>query len=335
MSRPKAVAASSSTPRAFETTTNAVAGPSSQPYFPIPFRLDTSRSVPSTPARLLHRVSQPSSFSRSSTPSHITPRARSTSTFSTRTQVDEDATLLQRKRADSVKKMVNTWDLLAEKYGSIGIHDDDEIDILTSDIITNRGRLKTMKAHKDIGLEMYEDEDETITEVMSETGEEESLSDSDDDVFASWDVDMQTGPKRPQRVWTDQDQDDLEEFMKKEKERKAMELDTDEDADGEDGWSSEDQESCRSASPSPVLDSGSILALLKAEDEESEDELLKFDPDAQRNTPVPLRKRQVSLCFELSISSKLILTRLSHKSSSLYTPYMIWEAGPSRLCHQY
>lgn len=49
------------------------------------------------------------------------------------------------KRYISNLKLGNTWDLIAAKYGNIDAEVDDEVDILTGEIISDRGHLRNLE----------------------------------------------------------------------------------------------------------------------------------------------------------------------------------------------
>lgn len=284
------------------TASDPIAGPS-RPYFPRPFRLDALRET-AAPAR--ESASRQASSSRSSTPIRPTPRARSSSAYSSRTQQDDDDALLNKKRADSVKKMVDSWDLLREKYGSVGLNEDDEIDIKTGEIMKNRGRIKAMVPRKGIGEESDEEDAETQT-VASEV-EDEVLS--DEDVLAGLgDVDCQTREQAPTRVWTDQDREDLAAFLRDEAELRELgdngddgdveELDSS-DEEGDGASQASGSSPIRSSSPNTSGNGDSAVNGDDLDGSDSEDELLSFDPDAVKVTPV--RPHHVSQPIQVNLN---------------------------------
>jgi hypothetical protein len=271
---------------------NAIAGPSSQPFFPIPFRLDTRPKKVSTPSP---RRPIPSTSSRSSTPIRPAIRARSSSTYSARTQVDEDAAQLDARRADSVRKMVDIWNNLASRY-STKSHENDEIIINTGEVVADRGRIRNMVPMRDIGEDSDDDEDEETMTVVSETGVE-SL-DSDEDELGGWDIDPQVRIMPVKRVDSELDQRELRQFLLEEEERKEM--DENEDADEEEGWTSDDESDGDDESRSDFLEGSQESS--EDSEEDSEDELLAVDFEASRVTPVPTRARLVSLSSLLRVN---------------------------------
>ncbi|KAK6906150.1 hypothetical protein I203_100134 [Kwoniella mangroviensis CBS 8507] len=213
----------------------------------------SSSSRSSTPS--LHRKSSsifgdgfstptPSSHTRYSTPSlnggSSTPvfypngaRFRSQSVLSTSQREDE---LINKKRLDSFRKLKSSWDLLKEKYGSISLEDDDEIDLRTGKVVKDRGRLRDY-----VGREFGEipiSDNETQTDGDGESkGEGGYEIDSDEDEIGLWDERSGLDPQitEPPLLWemennlrrtkswvSVEDEDDLKEFLSLEAHRNRL-----------------------------------------------------------------------------------------------------------------
>ncbi|WWC98099.1 hypothetical protein V866_004990 [Kwoniella sp. B9012] len=190
----------------------------------------------STPPPSLHtRYSTPSLNGGSSTPVFYPngARFRSQSVLSTSQREDE---LINRKRLDSFHKLKSSWDLLKEKYGSISLEDDDEIDLRTGKVVKDRGRLRDY-----VGREFGEipiSDNETQTDGDGESkGEGGYEIDSDEDEIGLWDERSGLDPQvtEPPLLWemenklrrtkswvSEEDQDDLKEFLSLEAQRNRL-----------------------------------------------------------------------------------------------------------------
>ena len=164
-------------------------------------------------------------FSRSSTPGYLAPRYRSASVATTDAAKKARETDIKRRQA--AQRCMSTWEALMDKYGAIGVDEDDEVDILTGRILVNRGRVDRMEM-TDWGDILgspeggSDDEDDGATEV----GEE----DPDRDELAGWSDDEPLRIARPPlapRTWTAEDEADLAAFRRAETERRTL---NDEDA---------------------------------------------------------------------------------------------------------
>ncbi|WVW79492.1 hypothetical protein I302_101461 [Kwoniella bestiolae CBS 10118] len=193
-----------------------------------------------TPA-LNHRYSTSSLSGRSSTPIFYPngARFRSQSVLSTSQKEDE---LINKKRLDSFHKLKSSWDLLKEKYGSISLEDDDEIDLRTGKVVKDRGRLREYVG-RDFGE--VSDTEETQTQTDGESKGEGYEIDSDEDEIGLWDERSGLDPQvaEPPLLWevernlrrtkswvSEEDQDDLKEFLSMEAQRNRL-LGNDDDDD--------------------------------------------------------------------------------------------------------
>lgn len=116
---------------------------------------------------------------------------------------------LHQTRLGSVKQLQASWELLATKYGDIGLEDDDEIDLRTGLIVTDRGRVDRMEP-AEFGARR--------------PGEAES-SDEEDGEYAESDVSDDSSseddgrPDLPRGWKSKEDREALEEFLKIDAER--------------------------------------------------------------------------------------------------------------------
>ncbi|WWC72979.1 uncharacterized protein I206_106943 [Kwoniella pini CBS 10737] len=264
----------------------SIAGPSRCPYNTPSIHSDppsTSRaSSPSLKGRSstpsLYRGSSVSSiYRRSSTPSLLgrssTPilfpnggRIRSNS-VKAKSQTDEEKRQeeIEKRKIDSQQKLKSAWELIKEKYGSIRIEDDDEIDLRTGKITRDRGKLREYVGREFGQVSDNEDEDGGGSSIFGGTqvGETEFEFESDEDELGQWDersgLDLQYSDaplfeeeeemlKKNESWDTPEAQNDLEEFLRLEAEQKkifGLDNDVSEDADTEeidDGSSSEDHD---------------------------------------------------------------------------------------------
>lgn len=171
------------------------------------------------------------------------------------------------KRRESANRLKQTWELLHEKYGNVPIEDDDEVDLLAGD---------AGKCVKFGGFLLRQpDRNPVLAGWINDTGAEDRHERTDDDELGGWNeqsgLDEQYGelpPPQPARFRrTEEDDEDLREFMRAEARRREIEGDypaesRDEDGDesrdeDEEGWSQSDWRS-RSASPATSDDAGSV-----------------------------------------------------------------------------
>ncbi|GFZ47322.1 hypothetical protein JCM24511_05065 [Saitozyma sp. JCM 24511] len=289
----------------------AEAGPSTPSgFFPAPFRVSEYRRS-STP----YRSSTPAACS-SPGPGYLPPRFRSSSVVS---RSGEDETL-RSQRFESVQRLKSTWELLAEKYGSVELEDDDEVDILSGRVVRDRGRLRSLDRREFGEISENEQEVDTETEVSvtgdggSKRGDGDEEDEEDQDELGEWGersgLDMQTpAPEErpPEPRWTEEDEADLESFLREEaKRRTAIPGEglsgrrSSGEPGSEAGWESEEDQSDRDIPfvISPRRHGTRVyneLEDLFPEDEnvsevsaeESEDELLEVDEEATRKTPAP------------------------------------------------
>lgn len=257
-----------------------IAGPSRR-YFPAPFRVDSVRSF--TPGPNF------GSASRASTPGYLPPRYRSASVVSHRTRETEEQ-INREQRRQSALKLKLTWDQLFDKYGGIGLDEDDEVDLLTGRVVKDRGRIaKWVKRDfgefsDDSSVSGTEGEGEVGTDVGTDVGT--TLDSDEDELAADWEEEEIQEEPAP-RPWTLDDETDLASFLRAEEERK----------EGDDLFEEErPPDSHQSLDPrhhgTRVYDDSEDLFESGSEDSESEDELLGVDNDAIRKTPACL-----SVCF--------------------------------------
>ncbi|WWD21303.1 hypothetical protein CI109_105787 [Kwoniella shandongensis] len=267
------------------------AGPSRVGYSTTPFRQLDTLSYSRPPL---------SSSSRSSTPLYPNgARFRSGSVFS-REQFKKEE--ISRKRQESRNRLRSTWDLLFEKYRDV--EDDDEIDLVTGEVVKDRGRLRAV-AGRDFGEISESDEDGEGSSALD--GPEVFEFESDEDEIGDWDDRSGLDPQLPdsedveeeeeQRpAWTTDDQHDYEEFMRAEAMRKRDDSDEDDAEDLDRNLSfrtpsappSSDHEFDKHISPrsrgTRILPLPSLDDLFKSDgeddEESSEDELAVIDNDS-------------------------------------------------------
>lgn len=256
-----------------------VAGPSKpRSFFPAPFRIPLDCSGPDS--------------SRSSTPIHLATRFRSASVFSNRAEEE-----LRKKRHESVQRLRSTWELINEKYGSVLPEEDDEIDLRRCKVVKDRGYLRRQE-RREFG-EITDNEEESS--VLG--GPDVAEFDSDEDELGAWDdrsgLDLQIpDPESPPRR-TQEDEDDLQAFLRAEAERRLVTADTQDDGDS--SGASSDGERGRTTS-SWGLDDGyeampwrmrrtrisvgleDLFPEYDGMKDGSEDELLQQDSDAEEAT---------------------------------------------------
>lgn len=203
-------------------------------------------SFPALATADYHFAGPVGSSSRSSTPrsSSVRPRSRSVSVFSrsgSRAGDDErrrwDAAearrreeKLKKERLEKAQRLRSTWDLLLEKYGRFLPEEDDEVDILTGRVTKDRGHVRSLRTYDfgDISLSEPEPVENNVG------GPESAAFDSDEDELGDWGdrsgLDLQVSPVKDlrRRVWTVEDEDDLQAFMRAESGRKDLD-DSDEE----------------------------------------------------------------------------------------------------------
>lgn len=134
---------------------------------------------------------------------------------------------LKRKLHDSHLRLVDTFEAIGQKYGSVPLEEDDEVDIFTGQITRDRGRLKSLEARPfaeglDYFGEAVEDEGEPPRRWQSEpvTGPESVIFGDDEDELGDWDersgLDPQMPPREIEQPWTTEDLDDLNSFLRAE-----------------------------------------------------------------------------------------------------------------------
>ena len=237
--------------------------------------------------------------SRYSSPNPLGVRIRSQSVA--HGSFNTDAQIRVRIRATE-PQLQNAWDALEERWGNIDPDEDDEIDLISGQVIKPRGLLQRLLED---GYDGY-----------SEALEEEPISvDPDEDELGNptFGLDDQTGILVPgdgidleRNEW---DRDLMGEFMRAEAARGGLIN----DSAGEEG--SESDSSTREVRMSPRLHGTRLLsAPLVLSDEESEDELeMENDPEATRRTP--FRETVCLQCGQADDSQ--LRTRDSVQSSGL------------------
>ncbi|OCF35695.1 hypothetical protein I316_02750 [Kwoniella heveanensis BCC8398] len=181
-----------------------------------------------------HAYGSAPSSSRSSTPV-LYPngaRFRSVSVVNADQQGDAD---FRRKRVESVARLRTAWDLINEKYGSVALEDDDEIDLRTGEIVRDRGKLRDYVKR---GFGEVSDSDEGDDVASSVAGGTEI--DPDDDELGGWADQSGLDPQGPEhpllqqeiKPWdTAEDLQDLKEFYRLEAERAKAAGELPEDGD--------------------------------------------------------------------------------------------------------
>lgn len=222
------------------TRPNSVAPSRSSPsFFTTPLRFSSVR--PSTPT--------PQS-SRNARASSLLPSNASLAAFHGHPLLPHDLSVdqqLEQDRRLSSQRLLDTWENIAQKYGDIDPQEDDEVDILTGEIVVNRGKLKAME-RVEIGeacgdlFEDLDEEEEDSQDAPDSSQTEELEQDEDHDVLDVWDnadveqqietnipdflkpelerLDPAVLPK-PNARWSREDDADLKEFLKSEEEKRA------------------------------------------------------------------------------------------------------------------
>jgi len=208
---------------------------------------------------------------------------------------------LRKKRTESVKRLRTTWELINEKYGSVLPEEDDEIDLRRGKVVKDRGWLRRQE-RREFGEISDRDEESSVL------GGPETVSfDSDEDELGAWDErsgldiqvpELEEEPSPPRR--TQEDEDDLKAFLRAEVERKLAlgdvpEEERSENSSSEDegtGWTTSSwggrEDSLDALSPRlrRTRISVGLEDLFPADEdrmeEESEDELLRHDSDAEQ-----------------------------------------------------
>lgn len=193
-----------------------------------------AKSAPAPPARASNALSvyQDDLFplsklvagpSRRPPPSPTTgPRFRTAIHY--RSWADQE---LKRKLHDSHLRLVDTFESIGQKYGSVPPEEDDEIDIFTGKITRDRGRLRSLEARPFAeGIQFFdeavEDDGEPPMRWHSEpvAGPESVIFGDDEDELGDWDersgLDPQMPPQEIEQPWTREDLDDLDSFLRAE-----------------------------------------------------------------------------------------------------------------------
>ena len=213
-------------------------------------------------------------------------------TASIRREAEEQAAReLALERQASRQRVLSVWDNLEQRY-SRALDDDDIVDLETLTLVQDTGTLRQI-ADAPFGSLAAQDE-------LSE-------NDEDDDELGNWDDErysaehawnrLQTGGEPRQR--TQEDEQDLKEFLRAEKQRRRERGEQDEEEEdyshtereteaittenGEDG-----DESVSSFRPTPSQDAHTTSASgSDQEEDESEDELDGLTPVKQKTRPAP------------------------------------------------
>ncbi|WVF65416.1 hypothetical protein IAT40_000143 [Kwoniella sp. CBS 6097] len=172
-----------------------------------------------------HGYGSAPSSSRSSTPVLYPNGARFRSTSVVNATQKEDVEI-RRKRVESVARLRTAFDLINEKYGSIALEDDDEIDLRTGEIVKDRGKLREF-TRREFGEVSESDEGDDIASSVAGGPDTTELG-SDEDELGGWDDQSGLDPQEFEhplieeefRPWdTAEDLEDLKEFQRIEVER--------------------------------------------------------------------------------------------------------------------
>ncbi|KAJ7771862.1 hypothetical protein B0H16DRAFT_1685717 [Mycena metata] len=238
---------------------------SSAPFFPPPYR------IPDAPSPTKRQR-------RSSTPRQPGPSASATP--------DE----LYIEREASARRMRDVWDQLAEKY-SRRIDEDDIIDLVTGEIVKDRGVLSAETPWK---FGRFADES-----VDDSTGTDEEEDDDIDelDLFAeSPQVEIHGWTVPPVRKVDPADAKDLEEFMEAERRRREVggeEESSEEDTD--DVETALDDDNATDPVPAPP-------APRRGEIDDSDDELDNWDTIDESNVVSPVKSETIEILDSPSVS---------------------------------
>lgn len=99
----------------------------------------------------------------------------------------ESRRILERERQASSLRMLSTWEKIAKKYGAINPDEDDEVDLMTGEVVKNRGVVEAW-VPRDIGecgsSEDGEDEDNEVS--GTESDEIVLVEPEDEDILGIW-----------------------------------------------------------------------------------------------------------------------------------------------------
>ncbi len=184
-------------------------------YFQPPIKLTTNGSSSlSSPALASKRAAQRLS-SNSRDASVATPNA------------DDELTA---KRKESTLRVLNIWDSLEKRYAR-PLEQDDIVDLETMRIVHDRGALRSMP-QRTFGTVHHPEHTNGAESSGGEDEDDEQDPDDDNDELNRWEVDdfEEVNRLRPQpRQLTIHDENDLEEFLYADEQRKAVLGDPDED----------------------------------------------------------------------------------------------------------
>ncbi|WWC63906.1 uncharacterized protein I303_106511 [Kwoniella dejecticola CBS 10117] len=184
------------------------------------------------------RSSTPSLLGRASTPI-LFPNGGRIRSHSVKPKTDEERRQeeIAKRKIDSQQKLKSAWELIKEKYGSIRIEDDDEIDLRTGKITRDRGKLREYEGREFGEVSDDENEDERSSLFGGTPGETEYEYGSDEDELGQWDERSGLGSqysdtplfeeeaellKRNESWDTPEAQSDLQEFLKLEAEQQRL-----------------------------------------------------------------------------------------------------------------
>ncbi|KAJ7043347.1 hypothetical protein C8F04DRAFT_1390163, partial [Mycena alexandri] len=238
---------------------------SSAPFFPPPYRIPDEPS----PTKRQRRSS--------------TPRQPAASTSAT---PDE----LYIEREASARRMRDVWDQLAEKY-SRRIDEDDIIDLVTGEIVKDRGVLSAETPWK---FGRFADES-----VDDSTGTDEEEDDDVDelDLLESPQVEIHRWTVPPVRTVDPADAKDLEEFMEAERRRREVGGESESSEEDTEGAETalDDENNATNPMPAPP-------ASRKVEIDDSDDELDNWDIVDESNVVSPVKLETIEISDSPSVS---------------------------------
>lgn len=182
-----------------------------------------------TPSSPLHHASSPFNAEPSSSTSH----SHSASASASRNEPDEISKIdFQKARHESTMRVLNVWNQLAERYAR-PLDEDDIIDFATGKVIKDRGVLRSINSDYSFGFlskaaqadDASSDGGGAVTEGEGEGPDE--IDEVEAEIQRSKDF-LEKERKallKKKRALGPEDQDDLKEFLRLERERQEMGLD--------------------------------------------------------------------------------------------------------------
>ncbi|KAG8820196.1 hypothetical protein FRC19_009076 [Serendipita sp. 401] len=210
--------------------------------------------------------------------------SHSSSVTARRRQAEEQATReLEEQRQASRQRVLAVWEGLEKRY-SRSLEDDDIVDLESLTLIQDAGTLKRLNDIPFGSLATIE-----ASEDEEEDGEGDELGDWDDTRFSAEATRRQSRMSFPTRRWTEEDERDLQAFMRAENERRNDTWVSDEDVAGgeletleeytEDGLTDHD-------SNTQMYNQKGKRNQIERDNDDGEDSTSSFRPSEERETNV-------------------------------------------------